>query len=234
MKFIIKLLPLLFCFVTLSFASAQKNNLGFKTGLAFGTFGNVDEEEIAGELEGELGNILGVQFGALYEIRISNKFSIQPEVNFRPKGFKFTGTEEIDGFDFKVKTKFVVNYLDVPILAKYNFGDPKEILIYITAGPSFAYAMNAHQVARLTGLGQTNKERQAADLDELAYNRYEASVSLGTGFEAPMDYGSLFFDARYLLGLTNLNKEGGRENANYNRGFGFTMGYKVSLDQIED
>ncbi len=214
--------------------SAQ-TTIGAKAGVNLGTFSNNGDSS---EINADLKRILGLQIGGLAEITINENIAIQTEFLFIQKGFRVSS---IDTFTqsqvpviYKSKTKFVVNYLEVPILLKYKFGDPEEVRMFATVGPTFSYAAGAFNVARVTALGNTDRMRQPAELDDLLYNRFEVSASLGVGFSVPVDPGELFFEARAQFGLTNLNERGGRDKANYNRGFGFTMGYLVNLSEVED
>lgn len=230
MKFITRISLLLVCCCFLSNTQAQ-NRFGFKTGIGFATFSGVDTDS----LEGDLGSILSIPIGLLYEISINDKLSVQPELLFRQKGFKVVGLFDDNGNTFKLKSKFVVNYLELPILFKYHLGDdPEEVRFFASAGPSFAFATSAYRIARITGLGQTDRQRQPAEWDQLAYNRFETSLDLGLGIKIPVDAGVLEFDARYLLGLTNVNKEEALNDVNYNRAYSFTMGYKISFSEIKD
>ena len=220
MKKLLLLTLILVCSISLQ----AQNRLGFKAGTTTANFRGIDDD---GSIEGDLGPILGIQLGVLYEIKINPKFSILPEFLFYQKGFKASGTSEDGGVAFKFKNKFVVNYLELPVLGKYAFGDLEEVHFFLTAGPSFGYANGAFNVVRIAALGQADRQRQPANLDDLAFQRFEVSLALGAGIDIPMDVGLLFFETRFLYGLTNLNKEGGQDTANQNIGLGTQWFYCV-------
>ncbi len=229
MKYLISLT--LFIFLSFLGNLQAQAPFGFKVGLNTANFAGVEEDDA---LEGDLGSIIGYHFGLPIQFNINNNASILTEFLYYKKGFKLSTTTEVDNFTYKIKSKFVVNYFEIPLFFKYTFGeDIEEPRFYITAGPTFGYAINAHNIARVTGLGQTDRQRQPADLVELKYQRYEVSASLGTGLTIPVDPGNLVLELRYLHGFTNVNKEGGNDEANYNRGFSFSFGYLVSITDIE-
>ena len=109
-------------------------------------------------------------------------FDIQPELLYSMKGAKQdVGTTEIDN-------KY--NYFEVPILVKYNLPLPGALKPSIYAGPSFSILMSA----------------KADDVD-IKDNLKSSDYSLIVGAGVMMDMQSyvLTFDARYNLGLSDIN-----------------------------
>jgi len=233
MKLQYKFFLLLFLMAHSLMLSAQAE-IGVKTGINLGTFTNNGDSS---DIDADLKSNLGIQLGVLTEFNINKNVAIQAEFVFIQKGFRVSS---IDTFQaqvpliYKSKTRFVVNYFEVPVLFKYKFGNPGEIRMFATAGPTFSYARSAFNVIRVTALGDTDRDRQPAELDELAYNRFEIGASIGGGVTIPVNPGGLFFEARFKMGLTNINEFGGKDKANYNRGFGVTIGYLVNLAEVED
>lgn len=71
--------------------------------------------------------LIGFSIGGLASIGISETFSVQPELLYSTRGTGFTGGN------------FVTSYLDIPILAKYNFSDE----IHAELGPQIGLLMGA-------------------------------------------------------------------------------------------
>ena len=123
--------------VTYTFAQVS---LGLKGGI---NFANIAIPEIA------IINIPDAQanksftFGAVAEIGIANGFAIQTELNYTKKGFIINEgiPLEIANIPLPVGVKVTtdLNYMELPILAKYNFGNEK-VGGYLTAGPTMSYA----------------------------------------------------------------------------------------------
>lgn len=72
---------------------------------------------------------LAFSIGAFVEFNLSEMFAIRPEVHYSIKGGKY----ENDFIFTKITTDYGINYLEIPILAKVNFGN-----ISVMAGPHYA------------------------------------------------------------------------------------------------
>ncbi|PYF72357.1 porin family protein [Pedobacter nutrimenti] len=126
-----------------------------------------------------------------------SSFSIQPELNYVSEGTKIKGTN----------LKYNLNYLEIPVLAKYTFGP-----VYVNAGPSL-------------GLAVGGKEKMEA-LYGAKINKLDFGIQMGAGVAIPAGKGSILLDGRYALGLTDVNK--GPATAK-NRGILLTIGYAIPL-----
>ena len=69
-------------------------------------------------------------FGACADYSLNNNLSFQTEFIYTGKGIAQTDGENLQ--------KFNMNYLELPLLAKYTFGK-KALRTYVIAGPYFAY-----------------------------------------------------------------------------------------------
>ncbi|WP_316734949.1 porin family protein [Pedobacter aquatilis] len=125
-------------------------------------------------------------------------FSVQPEINFIGKGTKleFAGR----------KTNLELNYLELPVLAKYAFGP-----VYINAGPSIALMID--------------KESKFISNYGSAPKKFEFGVQMGAGVALPVGPGKIIIDGRYALGLTDVAKSAGIKN----RGIMASLGYAIPL-----
>jgi hypothetical protein len=72
-------------------------------------------------------------------------FSVQPELLYIQKGYKVEAASDQGSL---VQTDSY-NYLEVPVLAKINFGTER-VKLYVNAGPSFAYALNGRFTQNVT------------------------------------------------------------------------------------
>jgi len=126
-------------------------------------------------------------------------FSVQPEINFVNKG-----TTVKIGSD---KEKYNFNYLEVPVLAKYNFG-----MFYVNAGPSIGYLVGKDKKLDAT----------YGDLKKINFE-----VQMGGGVAIPAGPGKVIVDARYGLGLNNISDEAGTNVKN--RSIQLSVGYAIKL-----
>lgn len=100
------------------FANAQEVKFGVKAAL------NV--ASLTGDVE-DVSSLVGFQVGGFAEIKLSEKFAIQPEVLYSAQG------AESDG------EKFNLNYINIPVLAKYYVAKS----FSLEAGPQIGFLTSA-------------------------------------------------------------------------------------------
>jgi hypothetical protein len=206
----IKVLVLCIGLLSLTTSVFAQLSVGFRAGV---NIANQTFEQDGVEISPD--SRLGITAAGLVEIPVSGGFSIQPEIAFVQKGLKFK-------FDFLGTTEEVetiLNHIDVPILAKYNFGS-ETVGAFVAAGPTFGYAISGKSKAN-------GEEDKFDDGDWEGYKRFEIGASLGAGVGANVGSGMLFLDVRYLLSLTNLAEEEGFTAKN--KGISLSVGYKFPL-----
>jgi hypothetical protein len=98
---------------------------------------------------------------------------------------------------------FRTNYLEVPLLAKLKLGNER-IQGYVAAGPSFGYAMNAKIITRPRLFFEFDPIKTNVNLDNLNYERFDISATGGLGIQVNLNGASIFADARYTHGFTEL------------------------------
>lgn len=191
--------------------------------------------DVTDAVDGLTQNVEGLTtatFGIVSEIGISENFAFQPELLYTTKGFKISEGLNINlgGFPIPagVTASTKINYLEVPLLAKYKFGN-EGLRFNVTAGPVVSYAANAHLDTRANLLLDLNPIKTNIDLDALNYERLEISASIGVGMEYDTDNGAFFADARYVHGFSDLYNAPVVDLNLKNRGVGVTLGYRVNL-----
>ena len=108
------------------FANAQDIKFGIKGGINLSTF--------TGDIE-DASSKVGFQAGGFAELKLSDKFSIQPEVLYSLQGAKFKET----GDSYSYKENINASYLNVPVLAKYYVIDK----LSVEAGPQIGFLLSA-------------------------------------------------------------------------------------------
>lgn len=91
--------------------------------------------------------------GALFfNYKVSNTFSIQPQIEYSPQGSKkgiYVNTDPIDGAAYVNSAQ--LNYLMIPVLAKFGWFIPdSRVRVYIAAGPYMSFLTSARQYYRET------------------------------------------------------------------------------------
>ncbi|WP_410877791.1 porin family protein [Myroides sp. DW712] len=182
MKKITMSLLAIFAFSAVTVAQTPDIKLGAKAGLNMSNLSGADNTK----------SKTGFHVGALAEIFINEKFSVQPEVLYSSQGAKGKGSDS---------AKFNLDYINVPIMAKYYVMDG----LSVQAGPQIGF----------------NVKAEAGDVDvKDLINTVDFGLNFGAGYELPM---GVFFDARYDLGLTKVYKEG---KSIKNGVFQLSVGYK--------
>lgn len=138
----------------------------------------------------DLGAKTGFLLGAVYNMGLTDNLSIQPELLWMQKG----GTAEATGLG---KTETVMNYLEIPIMARYTFGG-ESLGVYINAGPSIGFGLSGKQE---NGGNETDVEFGG---DDDQSKRIDFAIGAGGGLTFGIAGLSAFLDLRYNLGLSSL------------------------------
>ncbi len=100
-----------------SFANAQDMKFGVKGGLNSSTLLGVDGAK----------SLIGVNLGGFVEFKVSDKFSVQPELLYSMQGVKT---------DMELK----LNYINIPVMVKYAVADKFNLQV----GPQIGFLMSAN------------------------------------------------------------------------------------------
>ena len=195
----------------------------------FGVKGGYNLSNLSTDLSG-MKDKSGFHIGGLLEYKISDKFSIQPELLYSVEGgkysFSYSESNEDGDFVFKAKENVTLGFINLPVTAKYYLKDR----FSIEAGIQLGYLVSAKSdydfFMDLDGDITSDSGEQNIKDDVKSFN---TSLNFGLGYELK---NKMFFQARYNLGLTNLDKsEDSMEDEDYlgkikSKGFLFSVGYK--------
>ncbi|OMQ10022.1 porin family protein [[Flexibacter] sp. ATCC 35103] len=159
---------------------AQLVQFGVKAGVNFASQpGDASLEGVAFDKEG----ITSYHVGVLAEIKLLEKFAIQPELLYSTQGatYKFADAQE----DFKNE----LAYLSIPVMAK----------IYMTKSLSLEVGPQASFL-----LSQKNK----VDFEDA--NTFDFAINAGLGLKITK---SIFVQGRYSLGLTDVSSNADIRNS---------------------
>lgn len=201
---IVTVLMLAFVFT----ANAQDNTapmFGIKGGLNVSNHGGEDATDMHKWKTGAV-------FGVFMTYAFSPQFSIQPEVLYSMKGYKWEDTEI--GYKETGKT----NYIEIPVLFKYNVPTEGTMSPSLFVGPAIAFLTKAE--IDWEEDGETGTE----DIKDFIKSS-DFSVVFGAGVDFAMGEGTVTFDARYTLGLTNLDDDPDSEFDIKNKTWSFMFGY---------
>jgi len=177
------------------FTNAQDVKFGAKVALNVASLtGDVDNAS----------SLIGFQIGGFAEIKISEKFAIQPELMYSAQGVK----ENILGEEFTTK----LGYINIPVMAKYYVAKS----FSLEAGPQIGFLTSAITKAEENGVSV-----------EVDVKDYTSSVDFGFNFGAGYDFTEkLFGGLRYNLGLSNVSDVPYDDSSAKNSVFSVSLGYK--------
>ena len=173
-------------------------------GVRFGLKAGGNLSNLSGDLtdEDRYENKFGFHGGAMLNIGLIDDgfLSVQPEVLFSQKGFKYADNEfKIGANTFKYEGDRTYNYIDVPVLLKVNADG-----FYFEAGPQYSYLLKVKDDSKYSINGATAVQRTGtSDLKNV--NRNEIGYAAGLGYQS--DAG-LMIGIRYNGSFTDFAKDG--------------------------
>ena len=163
------------------------------------TFGLKAGMNVSSVSESDTKSKIGFYAGALMNAPIATNFSIQPEVLYNSKGFKFDGADVTANLD----------YISVPVMFQYNVVPQ----FYLEAGPEFSFLVSA----KAKGGGET------ADIKD-SFKGFDMGIGLGAGYYFTPNIG---LTARYVAGFTDIIKDN-PDSSVKNGVFQIGLAYKFS------
>lgn len=172
----------------MSLVSAQEIKYGIKAGLNVST--------LVGDFESE-NSLIGLHVGGFAEFKITDKFSVQPEILYSTQGAEseyFVADEFSSTYD---ERKIKLGYLNIPVIGKYFIFQG----FSVEAGPQIGFLLSAKNEykfdnfvnERFTGSGEIDIKDQVKSVD--------FGFNIGAGYEFTEN---VFVQARYTLGLSSV------------------------------
>jgi opacity protein-like surface antigen len=171
--------------LSFSVSTAQKVNFGVKGGLNVST--------LTGDVE-DLDPKIGFHLGGFAEIKLNEKFSIQPELMFSTQGAKAEYIDDFEGFAVNIEENLKINYIVLPIMAKYYVSEK----FSIQAGPQIGFLISAKDEITASFEGESQSEE--IDIKDETKS-IDFGLNLGFGYNFT---DKLFADARYNIGLSSI------------------------------
>jgi Outer membrane protein beta-barrel domain len=181
----------------------------------------------------------GLQFGAKGGVNLSKQsfdqdvsdVSFNPLVGLAAGGFviwplggrldvEAEGLYSVKGVSLDLgvlSTKTKVDYVDVPVLARYRIaGSPTTRRIHIVGGPVFGFRVRAQTIS---DFGNGSFHRDVKD----DVKPFDFGVAAG----ADVEFGRFIVDGRYTFGLTSINEDPDEDGVKVtNRAFTFLGGIR--------
>jgi hypothetical protein len=181
----------------------QKKDVVQGKKISFGVKGGLNYSNLSGEYNKP---ILGFHLGGFVEYKFNGSISLQPELQFSAQGYKLEN-EIRQNFDDPVSTvsyKITLNYINLPILVKFNINK----VVNLFAGPQVGFLAYA-------------KNDDGKDILD-NFNTIDFGVNFGGG----LTLNKIIIDLRYNLGLSEVQKQAFPNTSNTNSVFQLSVGYK--------
>lgn len=166
------------------------------------------------------------------EIPITEQFSVQPELAYNHKGFRVEEGIDIAGqfggvnIPVNGRVNIKTHYVEIPVLAKFHFGDKSAAHYYMMIGPSVGYLVDSGLRLNVFNILPIN-----TDFPEEVFNSVELSGIAAVGFELPVAARvKVFTEARYQLGLSRILDTPVVQLNVRNRQFSGGMGLKFAVN----
>ena len=143
---------------------------------------NIANQKLTGDYNFDTKAIVSFHGGVFVVWMFNEHLGIQPELLLSMQGSK----EKDDTYDYKI----ITNYVNIPLLVRYNIND----MFSVHAGPQFGILISA-------------KEEYDGDKQDIKDDFKTTDIGLALGAEADLPI-NLGVGLRYIIGLTNVIKEG--------------------------
>jgi len=168
----------------------------------WGIKGGINVANIDVQQGSDLDAKIGIHLGGLAHIHLSEHFALQPELMYSNQG-----AEQISG---STEYKMKLHYVNVPVLLQFMTGSG----FRLQTGPQVGVLVSAKSKVNDT----------ETDVDD-SYKTPDFSWAFGASYVTRKGLG---FDARYNLGLSNINDIRGNKYKNRVFQFGLFYQWKVS------
>ncbi len=153
-------------------------------------------------------NKISFHLGGFAEWKLSDIFAVQSEFIYSRQGAR----DKWDSEAGTVKLKTRMNYLNIPILAKYYIIDD----LSIDFGPQLGFSVGKKAKTKVDGNSSKHKLDHA--------NTFDLSLGIGTSYNIE----SIILSARYNFGLTNVLDRDYFDDKSKNHVFQVSIGYCLS------
>ena len=175
---------------TIGFANAQETKFGAKVALNVATLNGFDNSK----------SKIGFAVGGFVEIKVSDKFSVQPELLYSLQGVKSSTSFNSSGNSFTQDENISLSYINIPVMAKYYVTEG----LSLEAGPQIGFLVSLsdkNTTSSTIGGSTYSSETTTSSTDNS--NTVDFGLNFGAGYDFTKN---ISIGLRYNLGLNKLNK----------------------------
>jgi hypothetical protein len=206
--------------VLFSFACFAQPRFGLTAGLNLSSWGGKDAS-FGGSysLDGTTMTLsgpntrTGFAVGMFLDAKVNEYLSIHPEVLYSMKGAKYDLSGAVNvGTTYSPRYVLVsgdmtakYDYLDIPLLLKFNIQTQSNIQPVLLVGPSIGILVNSKIQVTASALGNSASSEIAVQNQ----NSVDLGLLIGGGFTYPVNTYNLDFTVRYGIGLSSVDNTPG-------------------------
>ncbi len=164
----------------------------------------------------ELNYKMGFGLGLYYKVALDENLSFQPEINYVQQGAEYS---EVDGEESVV---FKFNYIQIPILAKYQFGASDKLNFFVEGGPYVGFGIGKGKVESCLDGECDVEELSFGNTDDNDIKNPDFGIQLGGGIIVNSKFS---IDIRYVYGIQNLIIDSDEDDFLRNTAFNIGVGY---------
>ncbi|MEA3496691.1 MAG: porin family protein [Bacteroidota bacterium] len=175
----------------------------------------------------------GFSLGLDFQYVLNESSSLVTDILYTNKGGLFETPDPT-----KRILEYQLNYIEIPILYKYDF-DLDYLIVYTNIGPYLSFL--AGGTGKRYGASwdtRTNDIKKFFDeSDKQPYSNIDVGLCLGAGASYEIGPGNAFAEMRYNIGLIDVAKDSEDsfyKNIGKNRVFNIFLGYRFYLDVAKD
>ena len=174
---------------TFGAATAQDMKFGVKAGL-----------NLANTTADGASMKVGGNFGVFGDFKVSDKFSVQPEILYSMQGAKASTTASAGSFTITDERTQSLGYINIPVMGKFSVTNDLSLQV----GPQIGFLMTVKEEVVQTSNNQSIFANQTfSSTDKTGYNSVDFGLNFGVGYNITEKF---MVDLRYNLGLSEIEK----------------------------
>ena len=176
-------------------------------------------------------NLIGFAVQVPITTQITDVFGLETSISYMQRGSVSDIFEiQTPSFSGNVDTETKISYLGLNVFPYVNIG--KRFGLYAGAGFGADYALDGEVKTEGEFNGSEINNETPIDFDDDGFNRFDVNFQLGAGLAIPLGEKSRFvFDARYGLGLLDIQDDNNDNFDIRNRGLSLTVGVQFPLSR---
>ena len=169
-----------------------------------------------------ISSVGGINLGINYDFEIADNFYIEPGLLYSQKGYAYLAEEEgsyEDGVirDFTSTTK--INYLEIPVFAKYSYGLNDNLYLIGKLGLSYGFALSGEYTWD-NGVETESNELEFGDSKD--YKSSDFGINLGAGIKIS----NFEIGINYFTGSNIDYSDSNSDFVTKNKVFSINLGYR--------